>query len=192
MVNNGYKILNGPYPVNRFSQGIQCSGSNLTISPFITAGDSHAFPNIRETKTPRYNDQKNEDGSLKYPGKIDYWAVTPKYDQSQHNLNYGVTLTVSIPIYSRMQKSCLKAAKINSKLQQFLLDQKKLESNLKRLEICGKLLKEGLQFKKHSQASIICSDVKVTVKPGQVLPHVHKINYAKNAVPYDVQKEKEF
>ena len=95
---------------------------------------------------PVYNDQENEDGSLRYPGQVDYFMETPQYPQNNHNLGWGITASFQIPLDNRFQDSCLKAVKTNIEAQQLLITQTKLSIELNRLKICAAQARTGDTF----------------------------------------------
>ena len=187
MTNNGYLIQPGGYPVNRYSQGIQCSQSSLAITPFVTRGKNWASPWYMTKQQPVYNDQENEDGSLKYPGQVDYFMETPQYPQHNHNLGWGITASFQIPLDNRFQDSCLKAVKTNIEAQQLLITQTKLSIELNRLKICAAQARTGATFV--GAYAVSCEGIKVQVPPKQLPPHKHSIS-VNPVVPSSSQKQK--
>jgi hypothetical protein len=164
----------GGYPVNRYSQGIQCSQSSLAITPFVTRGKNWASPWYMTKQQPVYNDQENEDGSLKYPGQVDYFMETPQYPQNNHNLGWGISASFQIPLDNRFQDSCLKAVKTNIEAQKLLITQTKLSIELNRLKICAAQARTGATFV--GKYAVSCEGIKVEVPPKQPPPHKHTIS----------------
>ena len=50
-----------------------------------------------------------------------------------------------------------------------------MEISLYRLEMCSKMAKLGVTFKPGSPSAVTCEDIVVTIPPGQVIPHTHKL-----------------
>ena len=63
---------------------------------------------------------------------------------------------------------------MNIKNQKILYEKTKLEAALFRLRICGEQAKLGVTFT--GKYASICEGIAVTVPPGQVIPHTHKID----------------
>tara|TARA_Y100001973_G_scaffold36909_1_gene55594 strand:+ start:1654 stop:2223 length:570 start_codon:yes stop_codon:yes gene_type:complete len=174
VTNNGYLIQPGGYPVNRYSQGIQCTQSSLAITPFVTRGKNWSSPWYPVKKQAIYNDQTNEDGSLKYPGQVDYYNEQIQYPEEGHNLSYGITASFQIPLDRRFQSACLRAVKTNIEAQQLLITQTKLNIELNRLRICAEQARTGAVFVDKYKVS--CEGIKVDIPPNQVIPHKHSIS----------------
>lgn len=172
--------LTGAWPTARFSQGIQCQGPTLNFSPFVTAGKSYALPFESTIRTPYYDPtDDDENGVPDNPGKVLYTQEIPSRQKNNHNWNWGFGITLSMPLDGGIQERCKAAADTENALQRQLLANKRLDFELSRLRHCGELAQKGITFKPSSQFAIICSDVALVPKPGQVLPHRHSITVSK-------------
>ena len=186
VTNNAYQMLTGPFPTYRMSQGIQCPGPTISVSPFITGGTSWATPYAKTTKVPVYSTADvNEDSEPDNPGKILYYSEIPRYEKHNHDLNIGVTATFTMPLDGGLSARCKRAVETNIKLQEQLLSTKRLEHELFRAKQCGELAKSGIQFT--GRMSVVCSDLIVSVPPVKMVPHVHAIS-APSAGSSDAQK----
>ena len=152
-------------PQFRMSQGIVCASPSLTITPYVT--DSHTFSLPRETVT-RQNIYDENTGAIKYVQE------TPRFEKENFNLNYGISAQINIPL-GKSPALCHRAAEINIKNQELLYKKTKLEISLHRLKICAEQAKLGVTFKPNTPSAVTCEDIVVTVPPGQVIPHTHKI-----------------
>ena len=174
VINNGYQSISGGFPTHRFSNGIQCQLPTLGINPFITKGENFSLPRSTTTRTNIYDLSEDDNGNLINPGRILYTSEQPRLDQTTYNLNYGVTISLQIPLGKRFNDMCLRAAEANIKGQEFALTKAKLEANLTRLKVCAEQLKLGVKFV--GEDAVSCKNVVLTSVPNQVLPHTHKIN----------------
>ena len=181
VVNNAYQMMTGPHPIYRMSQGIQCPGPTLTVSPFITGSRNFDLPFESTTRTPVYSTADADDnGEPDNPGKVLYYSELPRFEKDRRSLNYGITATFSVPLDNRLANQCRQAVATNIKLQEQLLATKRLEHELFRAQKCGELAKAGVQFT--GQMSVVCSDLIVTVPPVEMVPHAHAIS-APSAAP---------
>jgi len=174
VINNGYQSISGGFPTHRFSNGIQCQLPTLGINPFITKGENFSLPRSTTTRTNIYDLSEDDNGNLINPGRILYTSEQPRLDQTTYNLNYGVTMSIQIPLGKRFNDMCLRAAEANVQGQEFALTKLKLEANLARLKICSEMLKLGVKFV--GEDAVTCKNVVLTTVPNQVLPHTHKID----------------
>ena len=177
VINNGYQSISGGFPTHRFSNGIQCQLPTLGINPFITKGENFSLPRATTTRTNIYDLSEDDNGNLINPGRILYTSEQPRLDQTTYNLNYGVTVSLQIPLGKRFNDMCLRAAEANIKGQEFALTKLKLEANLARLKICAEQLKLGVKFV--GDDAITCKNVVLTTIPNQVLPHTHELKTKK-------------
>ena len=161
--NNATMIAPSSTPQFRMSQGIVCSSPSLTITPYVT--DAHSFNTRRETVT-RQNIYNEDTGAIKYVQE------TPRFEKDNYNLNYGISAQFSIPL-GKAPALCHKATEINIKNQELLYKKTELEVALFRLKVCGEQAKLGVQFT--GKFATICEGIAVTVPPGQVIPHSHKL-----------------
>ena len=75
----------------------------------------------------------------------------------------------------------------NIRMQQQIVETKRLEYEIARLKNCGDLKLKGIEFHPKSPYFAVCADVIIKPKPGQVLPHRHAIS-ATTAAPVSSQK----
>ena len=161
--NNATMIAPQSNPQFRMSQGIVCSSPSLTITPYVT--DSHTF-NLPRQDVTRQNIYDEDTGAIKYVQE------TPRFEKENFNLNYGISAQISIPL-GKAPALCHQATEVNIKNQKLLYEKGKLELALFRLKVCGEQAKLGVQFT--GKYASICEGIAVTVPPGQVIPHTHKI-----------------
>ena len=181
VTNNAYQMLTGPFPIYRMSQGIQCPGPTMSVSPFVTGGTSWATPYSKTTRVPVYSTaDADENGEPDSPGKILYYSEVPRYEKHNHDLNLGITATFTMPLDGGLTQRCKRAVETNIKLQEQLLATKRLEHELFRAQQCGDLAAKGVQFV--GRMAVVCSDLIVTVPPVKMVPHTHAIS-APSAAP---------
>ena len=179
VINNGYQTINGNFPTHRFSNGIQCQLPTLAFTPFVTKGEGYNTPRITTSRTNIYDTATDSDtGQLLNPGSILYVAEQERIDQTNHNLSYGATISLQVPLGKRFNNECLKAAQAYRKTQEFMLEAKRLEVNLNRAKVCGAMLREGIKFV--GDDAISCRNIVLTTIPNQILPHTHEIKKPPN------------
>ena len=167
--NNATMITPGLWPMNRYSQGIQCVGPSLTVSPFLTNTHTYATPTETVTRTPIYDEDT---------GNIKYYSEIPRFEKENFSDIFGISLQFNIPLGQGIAL-CHEALKTNIETQQLLNKKTRLEIALHRLKICSEQMKLGVRFKSDSSSAIACSDIEVIVRPNQVLPHTHQIKVKK-------------
>jgi len=165
--NNATMIAPQSTPQFRMSQGIVCSSPSLTITPYVT--DAWSFNRPKEYVT-RQNIYDEDTGAIKYVQE------TPRFEKDNYNLNYGISAQISIPL-GKSPYLCQKATEVSIKNQELLHKKMELELALFRLKVCGEQAKLGVQF--IGQYATICEGIKVTVPPGQVIPHSHSLTSEK-------------
>ena len=158
-------ILPSATPQFRMSQGIVCSSPSLTITPYLTDAWSFNRPIETVTKQPIYDEDT---------GEIKYYQETPRFEKDNYNLNYGISMQLSIPL-GKAPKLCHEATQVNIDAQKLLIKKTKMEISLYRLEMCSKMAKLGVTFKEGSPEAVTCENIVVKIPPNQVLPHTHKI-----------------
>jgi len=163
LTNMAIQQLNGNLVQNQYGGNIVCQGPMVTLSPFVT--DSHSFSTPREYwyDSPVYSDE----------GELLFHQRTRTGQKDNMSLNFGFSMTFSVPLDQSLQRRCKKA--IDNQLartEQMLLDSQ-LSWHIARLKECGQLKQNGIQFAKGSFFYKLCEDVVVTSKPN--LPHTHKI-----------------
>ena len=161
--NNATMIAPSSTPQFRMSQGIVCSSPSLTITPYLT--DAWSFNRPIETVT-RQNIYDETTGEIKYVQE------TPRFEKDNYNLNYGISAQFSIPL-GKAPALCHQATEVNIKNQKLLYEKGKLELALFRLKVCGEQAKLGVVFT--GKFASICEGIAVTVPPGQVISHTHKL-----------------
>ena len=149
------------------SQGIVCSSPSLTITPYVTDAWSFNRPIEYVTRQNIYDEDT---------GEIKYVQETPRFEKDNYNLNYGISAQISIPL-GKAPDLCLRATEVNIKNQELLYQKQALEMALFRLEVCGKQANLGVTFV--GEYAKICEGIRVTVPPGQVIPHRHEIKTKK-------------
>lgn len=174
--NQAVQVLQGNLIESQFGGGVVCQNSMLTISPFVTTTFNQKRPQDLRYTTPVYNMATDDDGNLTNAGEILYHQENYSANKDSLGLNFGVAATFSIPLGSAYQDACLRSATTQEKIQNQILNNKKLDYELARLKNCGELKIAGIQYAKSSIYHKICEDVIVTEKMGQVIPHTHKID----------------
>ena len=164
--NNATQIIPGSWPVNRYSQGIQCTGPNISLSPYIVNSHSYGRPRETVTRTPIYDEDT---------GDVKYYSEIPRFEKDNYSKNFGVSLQFNIP-FGRGIDLCHQAVKTNIKNQELLYKKSALEVALHTLKICSEQLKLGVRFRPGSKHAVVCSDIEIIPVPGQILPHVHPIS----------------
>jgi len=168
-------VLQGNLIESQFGGGVVCQNSMLTISPFVTTTFNQKRPQDLRYTTPVYNMATDDDGNLTNAGEILYHQENYSANKDNLGINFGVAATFSIPLGSAYQDACLRSATTQEKIQNQILNNKKLDYELARLKNCGELKIAGIQYAKSSIYHKICEDVIVTEKMGQVIPHTHNI-----------------
>ena len=174
--NQAVQVLQGNLIESQFGGGIVCQNSMLTISPFVTTTFNQKRPQDLRYTTPVYNMATDDDGNLTNAGEILYDQENYSANKDNLGINFGIAATFSIPLGSAYQDACLRSATTQEKIQNQILNNKKLDYELARLKNCGELKIAGIQYAKSSIYHKICEDVIVTEKMGQVIPHSHKID----------------
>ena len=166
LTNMAIQTLQGNLIQNQYGGGVVCQGPMLTFSPFVTDSHSYSEPKEYWYQNPVYNDD----------GTILYYQDVRTGQKDNHALNIGASLTFSMPLDRRFQRTCLKNAKLQGEHQQQLIENKKLDWHIARLKQCGILKKDGIEFAPDSPYFHLCEDIVVKPKMGQVLPHRHVIS----------------
>jgi len=163
VTNMAIQSLNGNLIQNQYGGNIVCQGPMLTFSPFVT--DSHSFSMPREYwyEAPIYDDD----------GNISHYQNTRTGQKDNMSLNFGFSMTFSVPLDQSLQRRCKKAIDNQLARTDQMLKDSQLSWHIARLKECGQLKQNGIQFAKGSFFYKLCEDVVVTSKP--TLPHTHKI-----------------
>jgi len=165
VTNMAIQSLQGNMIQNQYGNGIVCQGPMLTASPFLTDSFQQQSPKEYWYDSPVYSDT----GDLLYHQKV----RTGQKDSL--SLNWGFSITFSLPLDNSLQKRCKAMADKWLAIQDQNLKDKELSWHVARLKECGALKKSGIEFAKNSVFYSLCEDVLVLPKMGQVLPHRHNI-----------------
>jgi len=173
--NQAVQVLQGNLIESQFGNGVVCQNSMLTISPFVTTTFNQKRPQDLWYETPVYNMATDDSGNLTSPGEILYHQENYSANKDNLGVNFGIAATFSIPLGRAYQDACLKSATTQEKIQNQILNNKKLDYELARLKNCGELKISGIEYHPESPYHAICADVLVKPKMGQVIPHAHKL-----------------
>ena len=177
VTNQAVQIMNGNAIQNTYGGGIQCQGPTLTFSPYVNGSKSFQTPYEAYYDEPVYDfsDLAPEDGILDNPGSVLYTMPTRTGQKDSHNWSGGLALQLTVPLDGGLQARCKKAADAQIALQEQHLANKRLDFEIARLKNCGELKQKGIEFHPRSPYYSVCADVILKPKPGQVIPHRHKI-----------------
>ena len=175
VTNQAIQVLQGPYITSSYGDGIQCQGSTLNITPYVTTSGNFQRPYEDYWDSPVYDMRDmDEDGAPDNPGSILYYVPTRTGQKEIYNLGVGFSATWSIPLDKEQIALCKEAAKNHNAYRAQLLANKRLDFELARLKNCGQLLKEGIHFHPQSRYAKVCADV-VVQNVTHIKPHVHSI-----------------
>ena len=96
-------------------------------------------------------------------------------NKDSYALGTGITLNFSIPLDRQFTKQCKEAAATQTNIQKQQLKNLELDWHFARLKHCGEQKIAGIRFKKDSPYYDLCSDIEITPRANQVLPHSHKL-----------------
>tara|TARA_Y100001963_G_scaffold875_1_gene1214 strand:+ start:252 stop:1094 length:843 start_codon:yes stop_codon:yes gene_type:complete len=188
VINQGIQVQSGSFIFQEVGDGIRCSGTTLTINPFISKVDTWKDPYEPTYQENVYDDSTDDNGNLLNPGGVLYTKPI-RTGQARNNLsfNYGITATIAVPLDRRMTNNCVAA--MNSRIK--YLDQayktKKLDYSLSRLKVCAEQLKLGVMYAKDSPSYVVCEDVRLVNPPNTLPDHKHSIS-ENLSVPFSFQK----
>ena len=175
VTNQAIQVLQGPYVTSSYGDGIQCQGSTLNITPYVTTAGNFQRPWEDSYDSPVYDMRDmDEDGAPDSPGSILYYVPTRTGQKENYNIGVGFSATWSIPLDKEQIALCKEAAKNHNAYRAQLLANKRLDFELARLKNCGQLLKEGIRFHPQSRYARVCADV-VVQNVTHIKPHVHTI-----------------
>jgi len=157
--------LQGNMIQNQYGNGIVCQGPMLTASPFLTDSFQQQLPHEYWYSSPVYDDD----------GNVIYYQDVRTGQKDSASLNWGFSITFSLPLDNSLQRRCKAMADKWLELKNQDLMDKQLSWHVARLKECGSLKKSGIEFAKDSVFYSLCEDVRVLPKMGQVLPHRHNI-----------------
>ena len=102
VTNQAIQVLQGPYITNTYGNAVSCQGSTLNITPFVTLSDSWKEPYESVYMDPVFdNSDTNNDGVLDNPGSILYHKPTRTGQKTNHNIGWGISATISVPLDKR-------------------------------------------------------------------------------------------
>jgi len=175
VTNQAIQVLQGPYITNTYGGGIQCQGSTMNVTPYVTGSASAQKPFEGWWDSPVYNMlDADDDGVPDNPGEILYHVPTRTGQKDNYNLSVGISATWSRPLDKKLQDQCKEAVDTQISLQKQLTANKRLDFEIARLKNCGNLMKEGISFHPKSPYYSVCADV-VVQNVNVIPPHIHEI-----------------
>ena len=176
VTNQAIQVLQGPYITNTYGGGIQCQGSTMNITPYVTGTGNFRRPFEHTYMDPVYNmHDGDDDGQIDNPGQVLYHMPTRTNQTDNYSLGLGLSATWSKPLDKKLQALCKKAATTQIDLNAQLLANKRLDFEIARLKNCGELMKSGIMFHPKSQYAKVCADVMLINPPGVVGQHTHSL-----------------
>ena len=176
VTNQAIQVLQGPYITNTYGNGVSCQGPTLNITPFITGANSWKDPYEPYWNDPVYDTSDlNNDGVLDNPGNVLYSMPTRTGQKSNHNINLGISATISIPLDRSLHKGCIAAANAQTTLTNQLIANKRLDFEIARMKHCAEQKRLGVSFHPKSPAFQICADIVVQNPHGVIPNHQHTI-----------------
>ena len=175
VTNQAIQVLQGPYITNTYSNGISCQGPTLNFTPFVTASNSWQVPYESHYMDNVYDMRADDNGKLLNPGDVLYQVPVRTGQKNSHNINFGLSATLSIPLDGGLQERCKTAVDTQTAIQQQILATKRLDFEIGRLKHCGNLKKQGIMFHPKSRYFKVCEDVILVNPPGHLPQHTHSI-----------------
>jgi len=172
--------------------GIRCSGTTLTVNPFISKVNTWKDPFEPYYQENVYDDSTDDDGNLIAPGSVLYTKPV-RTGQAKNNLsfNYGITATIAVPLDRRMTNNCVRAQNSRVKYLEQAYKARKLDYSLSRLKICAEQLKLGVMYAKDSPSYVVCEDIRLVNPPNTLPQHQHEIEPTiseTSVVPFSFQR----
>ena len=187
VINQGVQVLQGPFHTNTYGNGIQCQGTTLSITPFLTGALSLKRPYESYYQDPVYDtSDANDDGIIDNPGNVLYFKDVRTGQKDSHSITGGISATLSVPLDKRFTTRCLSAATTQEKIQQQILANKRLDFEIARLRECSKFKLQGINFAPTSSAYTICSDILTRPFKEKPIDHVHSIS-SDPSVPFSFE-----
>ena len=188
VVNQGIQVQTGSFMYQELGDGIRCSGTTLTINPFVANVNSWKDPYEPYYMENIYDDSTDGDGNLLNPGSV-LFQKPVRTGQPKNNLskNFGITATIAMPLDREAVKRCKQAMQKRVEFLDMAVKAKKLDYSLSRLKHCAAQKKLGYVFAEDSPSFVVCSDVLLTTPSGVLIQHKHSIDHVE---PSDVQKPK--
>ncbi len=190
VINQGVQVLQGPFHTNTYGNGIQCQGTTLSITPFLTGALSLKRPYESYYQDPVYDtSDANDDGIIDNPGSVLYFKDVRTGQKDSHSITGGISATLSVPLDKRFTTRCLSAATTQEKIQQQILANKRLDFEIARLRECSKFKLQGINFSPTSSAYNICSDILTRPFKEKPIDHVHSIS-SDSSAPFSFEIKK--
>ena len=190
VINQGVQVLQGPFHTNTYGNGIQCQGTTLSITPFLTGALSLKRPYESYYQDPVYDTSDvNDDGIIDNPGNVLYFKDVRTGQKDSHSITGGISATLSVPLDKRFTNRCLSAATTQEKIQQQILANKRLDFEIARLRECSKFKSQGINFHPKSSAFSICSDILTRPFKEKPIDHVHSIS-SDSSAPFSFEIKK--
>ena len=191
VINQGVQVLQGPFHTNTYGNGIQCQGTTLSITPFLTGALSLKRPYESFYQDPVYDTSDvNDDGIIDNPGNILYFKDIRTGQKDSTSITGGISATLSVPLDKRFTTRCLSAATTQEKIQQQILANKRLDFEIARLRECSKFKSQGVNFHPKSSAYSICSDILTRPFKEKPIDHFHSIS-SDPSVPFSFEIQTE-
>ena len=177
VTNQAIQVLQGPYITNTYGDGIQCQGSTLNVTPYVTRTGTWQDPYEAWFNDPVYNMADNNDDNIPdSPGEILYYVPTRTGQKSTQNINLGLSMTLSIPLDKKAMQQCKESVALHNEYRTQVIANKRLDFEIARLKNCGQMKKEGIVFHPNSPYYCVCADVMLINPPGVVGEHNHSIS----------------
>ena len=190
VINQGVQVLQGPFHTNTYGNGIQCQGTTLSITPFLTGALSLKRPYESYYQDPVYDTSDvNDDGIIDNPGSVLYFKDVRTGQKDSHSITGGISATLSVPLDKRFTTRCLSSATTQEKIQQQILANKRLDFEIARLRECSKFKLQGINFAPTSSAYNICSDILTRPFKEKPIDHVHSIS-SDSSAPFSFEIKK--
>ena len=190
VINQGVQVLQGPFHTNTYGNGIQCQGTTLSITPFITGALSLKRPYEDFYQDPVYDTSDvNDDGIIDNPGGILYFKDIRTGQKDSHSITGGISATISVPLDKRFTERCLSSATTQEKIQLQILANKRLDFEIARLRECSKFKAQNINFHPKSPAYSICSDVLLSIPKEKPIDHIHSIS-SDSSAPFSFEIKK--
>ena len=191
VINQGISVNQGGFIYQELGDGIRCSGTTLTINPFVSKVNAWKDPFEPHYMENIYDDSTDDDGNLTNPGGVLYQKKV-RTGQARNNLsfNYGITATIAVPLDRRMTNNCVAAMNSRIKYLEQAYKAKKLDYALGRLKVCAEQLKLGVVYAKDSPSYVVCEDVRLVNPPNTLPDHKHSIEVTSESpsVPFSFQR----
>ena len=187
MTNQAIQVLQGPYITNTYGGGIQCQGSTMNVTPFLTGSIAQQHPYEDIYQDPVYNNvDADDDGVPDNPGEVLYYVPTRTGQKNNTNISVGVSATWSRPLDKKLQQQCKEAVTAQIALMNQTNANKRLDFEIARLKNCGELMKAGIMFHPKSPYAKVCADVILVNPPGVVAQHQHNLP-KEEVIPQEVE-----